>query len=77
MNSLDQTHLSFGRAQRHVGPFGSAIGIADTVMIGHLIRGRVFGAVSTAGVPFSILWLEYGFSAYGHDVDGLAVLRGG
>ena len=51
------------------------IGVADTAMIGHLPDVALLGAVATASFIFDLLFWSLGCSAYGHDIDRVALPR--
>lgn len=65
MNSLDRRifHLAVPSVLSALS--APLIGIADTAMIGHLSEVAYLGAVSTAGVLFSILYWSMGFLRMG------------
>ncbi len=65
MNELDGRILRLAIPSVLAALSAPLIGIADTAMIGHLPDVASLGAVSTAGVLFSILYWSMGFLRMG------------
>ena len=65
MNSLDRRIFRLAVPSVMSALSAPLIGIADTAMIGHLSEVAYLGAVSTAGVLFSILYWSMGFLRMG------------